>query len=219
MILYFTGTGNSLYVAKKLSAHLGEKLLNIGEKIRANDFSPVDAEGRLVFVVPTYAWRIPRIVEKWIEKTEFQNAQKVWFVMDCGGEIGNAEKYIAALCERKQFDFMGVYPVVMPENYVALFPVPDEKESAEIIEKAAVPIEKAAKLIENGESFPKPRNNLYDRFMSGPVNPLFYSLCVKAKAFKVSEKCVGCGKCEKLCPLGNINLKNNQPVRVTQQGN
>lgn len=212
MVLYFTGTGNSRYVAKKLSSALGEELVDMGKRIKNQDFSLVVAEERLVFVVPTYSWRIPRIVENWIRKTEFGGSHRAWFVMTCGGEIGNALKYIDLLCCEKSFECMGVCPIVMPENYIAMFSVPDEEEAKRIIDSAEPEIQKAADIIRSRISFPATRNNLYDRFMSGPVNTMFYSLCVKADAFKAGEKCTGCGKCAKLCPLSNITLKNGSPV-------
>lgn len=73
-------------------------------------------------------------------------------------------------------------------------------------------IDNVCRQIVTGHAFAAPRNNLYDRVMSGPVNRLFYPLCVKAKAFHVSEDCIGCGKCVKLCPLNNITLENGKPV-------
>lgn len=212
MVLYFTGTGNSRYIAEKLSSALGDELVDMGEKIRQQDFAAVDERERLVFVVPTHAWRIPRIVESWIRKTPFVGCCKAWFVMDCGGEIGDALKYIELLCREKDFESMGVYPIVMPENYVAMFSVPDEEEARKIIQNAEPHIQRAADIIKKGESFPPPRRGLYDRFMSGAVNPIFYSLFVKADAFKAGEKCTGCGKCVKLCPLCNITLENGHPV-------
>ena len=51
-----------------------------------------------------------------------------------------------------------------------------------------------------GQEFPPPRENLYDRFMSGPVNPVFYRFFVKADAFRATDACIGCGKCVELCP-------------------
>ena len=56
--------------------------------------------------------------------------------MNCGGEIGNAEKYLKKLCENVGFEYMGVKEIVMPENYIALFDAPDENEARQIIEKA-----------------------------------------------------------------------------------
>lgn len=212
MVLYFSGTGNSRHAAKKIAEILGDELLDINERIKSNDFGAVEVSKRLVFVTPTYAWRIPNVVTQWISKTIFLGAKSAWFVMTCGGEIGNAEKYNKKLCGEKGFSYMGTAQILMPENYVALFKTPEKAEARRIAEKAEPEIESAAKIIGEEKRFKKPRNNLYDRFMSGPVNVTFYPLCVKAKAFRVTGGCVGCGKCEKLCPLNNIELKNKKPV-------
>lgn len=212
MILYFTGTGNSRYIARRIADKADDVLVSMNEKIKNGDTSTVSAENRFVFVVPTYAWRMPHVVENWIADTEFSGVKKVWFVMDCGGEIGNAEKYIRRLCENKSLEYMGVMQIVMPENYVAMFDVPDDAQAKRIVEKAQPYIERAVELIKAGKPFPAPRNNLYDRFMSAAVNPIFYRFFVKAKDFYASEKCIGCGRCEKLCPLNNIKLKDKKPV-------
>lgn len=106
MILYFTGTGNSRYIAEKLAAHTGDELLCINDRIKTGDKSAVSCRERLVFVTPTYAWRIPRIVRDWISAVEFCGADRAWFVMDCGSEIGDAAKYNRALCAAKGFTYM-----------------------------------------------------------------------------------------------------------------
>lgn len=54
MILYFTGTGNSRYIARHIADSLGDSLLDMNERIKAWDISEVTADKRLVFVVPTY---------------------------------------------------------------------------------------------------------------------------------------------------------------------
>lgn len=207
MILFFTGTGNSRYIARRIADSLGDELLNMNERIKAWDTSEISADGRLVFVVPTYGWRIPRIVEKWIDETPFSGSFKVWFVMDCGGEIGDADKYIRQLCSRKSFDYMGVKQIVMPENYVAMFGVPNDEQAARIIEKAQPDIADASETIKAEKKFAQPRRNAYDKLMSDIVNPVFYKLFVKADAFTANDKCIGCGKCAKMCPLNNIKLK------------
>ncbi len=212
MILFFTGTGNSRYIARRIAVSLGDDLLNMNERIKAWDTSEISADGRLVFVVPTYGWRIPRIVEKWIDETPFSGSFKVWFVMDCGGEIGDADKYIRQLCSRKSFDYMGVKQIVMPENYVAMFGVPNDEQAARIIEKAQPDIADASETIKAEKKFAQPRRNAYDKLMSDIVNPVFYKLFVKADAFTANDKCIGCGKCAKMCPLNNIELKNSKPV-------
>ena len=212
MVLYFSGTGNSRYVAHRIADALDDELFSMNDRIKAEDTLPVKTGERLVVVTPTYAWRIPRLVENWLRRTEFPGVKQAWFVMTCGGEIGNAAKYNRALCREKQLTYMGTAHIVMPENYIAMFNAPQAEEARQIVAKAEPVIDRAASAIATDQAFPPPRGNLYDRFMSGPVNPIFYSVCVKAKAFAAGDVCTGCGQCVKLCPTNNITIQNGRPV-------
>lgn len=106
---------------------------------------------------------------------------------------------------------MGAEEIVMPENYIAMFSVPDEEKSKAIVEKALPKIRLAAEKIAKGERFEEKKYSFVDKLKSGAVNKGFYDFYVNAKGFYVSDACVGCGKCEELCPLGNITLKNAKP--------
>ena len=212
MVLYFSGTGNSRYVAQRICAALGESCIDLSKRIKDNDTSAIEAGERLIFVTPTYGWRVPRIVSEHIEKTWFSGGEKAWFVMTCGSEIGNAAKYSRALCEKKGFEYMGSAQIVMPENYIAMFNAPEKDEARKIVEKAQPDIAFAIECLKNGESFPAPRNNICDRFMSSAVNPVFFALIVKAGPFRVLDGCVGCGKCVALCPTNNIKIVDGRPV-------
>lgn len=212
MVLYYSGTGNSKYAAKRIADALGDELLCANARIKADDTSAVEVGGRLVIVTPTYAWRIPRIVRKWIMKTEFVGVERVWFVMTCGSEIGNAAAYNRALCREKQLVCMGTAQLVMPENYIAMFQAPQAAEARQIVAKAEPDIHRAAAAIGEGRAFAPVRSSLYDRFMSGPVNPVFYSFFVRASAFTAGDACTGCGLCAVRCPTGNITLANGKPV-------
>lgn len=215
MIFYFSGTGNSKHAAEEIAAVTGENAISLNKKIKEGDYKTVTLkEGeRLVFVAPTYGWRIPRVVEDWIKKTEFKNAKNAWFVLTCGGEIGHAYKYIRKLCLEKGFDYMGTAQVLMPENYVAMFRVPDNDEARETVKKAEPVIEDAAKNIFEGNKLFAPRGNyiLYS-FLSGAVNRLFYAFIVKSKKFWVKDNCVSCGKCVEACSLNNVSLQNGKPI-------
>ena len=216
MILYFSGTGNSKYVARRMADALHEPLCNMNDRIKAGDTAPVETGERLIIVTPTYAWRIPRIVREWLMKTALTGAKQAWFVMTCGGEIGNADKYNRTLCQEKGLTCMGTAQLVMPENYIAMFNAPQAEEARQITARAEPDIDRAIAAIAAGENFPPTRNNLSDRFMSGPVNPIFYSFFVKAKAFTASDACVGCGQCAVRCPMNNITLQNERPVWGSQ---
>ena len=114
MVLTFTGTGNSRYVARRIADALGEPLLSINDRLRAGDTAPVETGERLILVTPTYAWRIPRVVRDWLCRTAFPGAERAWFVMTCGSEIGNADHYNRRLCREKGLAPMGTAQIVMP---------------------------------------------------------------------------------------------------------
>ena len=212
MILCFSGTGNSKYVAKRIANALGDALVNLNDRIKASDTSSIETGERVIIVTPTYAWRIPRVVRDWLRKTELRGAKQAWIVMTCGSEIGNADKYNRELCTEKGLSCMGTAQTVMPENYIAMFSAPQADKARQIVAKAKPDIDRAIAAIQAGECFAPTRNNLYDRFMSGPVNPIFYKCFVKANAFTASSACIGCGQCVKRCPMNNVTLKDGKPV-------
>ena len=212
MVLYFTGTGNSKYVAQRIAAALGDTLFCMNDRIRAGDTSPVETGRRLVIVTPTYAWRIPRLVRDWLRSTELRGAEQAWFVMTCGSEIGNAGSYAEKWCRGKGFDFKGCAGVVMPENYIAMFKAPSPKEEAEIIVRANGRLDALAQSIAKGESFTRPQIKLMDRIYSGIVNGAFYPMFVKSRKFRTTDECIGCGKCAVLCPTKSIRIEGGRPV-------
>ncbi len=212
MILCFSGTGNSRYIARRIAEALKDEIVDLNAKIKANDYSRVQTGSDLIVVTPTYAWRIPRIVSEWLSKTELTCAECVWFVMDCGGEIGNAAKYNRQFAAQKHLHYMGTAQIVMPENYIAMFGAPEVEEAKRIVAEAEPDIDAAIAHIKAGQSFPTPRNNLYGCVMSGPVNPIFYQFFVKAAAFRANDACIGCGHCVKNCPMNNIQLEDGKPI-------
>ena len=212
MILYFSGTGNSGYAARRIADGLGEPLLCLNDRIRAGDTAPVETGERLVIVTPTYAWRIPRIVEDWLLHTELAEAKQAWFVMTCGSEIGDADRYNRRLCQAKGLVCMGTAQIVMPENYIALFRAPGPEEARAIVAAAVPGLEEGAECIRRGESLPPVRRGAIDKLKSGPVNAFFYRFIIKAGPFHSTSTCVGCGKCAAVCVENNIRLRDGRPV-------
>ena len=156
MILFFSGTGNSNYVAKHIADALGDALVNLNDRIKASDTSPVETGERVIIVTPTYAWRIPRIVRDWLLKTELRGARLAWFVMTCGSEIGNADKYNRELCAEKAISCMGTAQIVMPENYIAMFSAPQADKARQIVAQAELSIDRAIAAIQRFTHCPQP---------------------------------------------------------------
>lgn len=210
MVLFFSGTGNSEYVAKRIASLLGDDVLNLFSRIRNKDYSEIHSEKPFVVVCPTYAWQIPHILRDYLKNTELTGSKQIYFAMTCGDSIGDAGSYLEKLCREKKMNYMGCEKIVMPENYIAMFNAPNENEAKEIILKASPAIDTVVSYVRNGKKI-ESSTAFYDRFMSSVVNSAFYAICIKDKKFKALDKCTGCGVCEKNCPTKNISLKNGKP--------
>lgn len=212
MVFYFSGTGNSQLAAKELAAAMDDQLIFMNRYMKEKEAQRFDSSKPLVFVAPTYAWRMPKTVEQWILNTQFEGNRNAYFVLTCGENCGNAAAYAKALCRKKNLHYCGLAPVVMPENYLAMFPTPGRAECEALLAQAKPHIAALAEQIGRGDSFSEEKITLKDRLQSGPVNPLFYSFVVKDKGFTVSEACVSCNQCAHRCPLGNITMSGGRPT-------
>ena len=212
MIVYFSGTGNSRYAAETLARELNDELLDAGKEIRAGKKGILHSDRPWIFVAPTYAWRLPHIFSDYIRNAVLTGSKDAYFVLTCGGDIGNAGAYTAQLCEQTGLNDRGILEVIMPENYIAMFDAPGAEEARTIVDRAKPVLSLGAAWIRNGMPFPTRKVTPVDRMKSGIINSAFYRLFVKADSFFVTESCVGCNTCAEACPLNNITLVDGKPV-------
>ena len=108
MVLYFTGTGNSRYLARRVAEGLEMPLYDLNACIKAGDTAPVQTGRDVVLVTPTYAWRIPRVVSEWLGKTELTGAECICYCPKEAIEYGEKSKgkprYHVEALEKKQKD-------------------------------------------------------------------------------------------------------------------
>lgn len=212
MIVYFSGTGNSRYCAQMLASKLEEELTDSFYYIKNQISAELISGTPWVFVSPTYCWQLPHVFADFIRNARLEGCKDAYFVMTCGSDIGNAGAKIEKLCREVGLHYKGVLPVVMPENYIAMFEVPQSELAKKIVIVAKRSLLKAVRAIRKGERFKTSKAKLSDKFKSGPLNPIFYKLFVKAKPFYATDACIGCGKCETACVLGNVTMKDKRPV-------
>ncbi|MFR3911493.1 MAG: EFR1 family ferrodoxin [Clostridium paraputrificum] len=93
MILYFTGTGNSRHIARLISKEIDDEVISINELIKSGSNNEIKSDKPFVIIVPTYAWRIPMVVEKFIKNTKLSGNKKVYFILACGADTGDAASF------------------------------------------------------------------------------------------------------------------------------
>lgn len=212
MILYFTGTGNSKFVADYLADKLDDEVVSLNKIIKSNDKLVCNSEKPYVVVAPIYAWRIPAVVEQAIANSQLNGSKSIYFIVTMGQNSGNADKYLKKIATAKGMNFTGYTGVVMQNNYLFMEKMPKTKEALKVLENAIPKIESIAEAIKNEMPLKKDDKTPLAAFMSSAVNAGFNKFMVKKQAFSADHDCIGCKKCESLCPVNNIEIQKGKPV-------
>ena len=213
MVIYFSGTGNSRFAAEKIAKVTGDELFDSFEYIRARKGADLTAEGVCVFVFPVYVSAPPLVFLDFIRRSRFFYGCRAYFVATCAGGMGAAPAYFEKLSADKCFMYLGTVQVNMPQNYIPYFKIRTPEENKAKLEEALLEIYKIADVIAGGGALPGKRTMIWEKASTAAVLKPYYKLFVSAKKFTSTDKCVGCGKCESLCPLKNITLdEDKRPV-------
>lgn len=212
MVIFFSGTGNSEYVARRIADAIHDDCMNLFDRLKDNDVSQMNSSKPWVVVSPTYAWQLPRIVSKWLARAVLTGNRRIYFVLTCGSETGNAGSRLKELCKLRDMEYMGCAGVVMPENYIAMFSAPEKDEALMIIDRAEKVIDDISFKIGTGKRLVGQKVTPADILKSTVLNPVFYPLFVHAGRFSADDRCTGCGLCARQCVTKNIIIKDGRPV-------
>ena len=214
MVLYFSATGNTEYVAKEIAKIVDDESLNLLQKIRTADYSKIRSEKPFVICAPIYVCEIPYFMSRFLKRVELTGSREVYFIFTSGGYSGCASVLAKRLCNKKGLIYKGSADIIMPRNYIAsdMYPMQDFDTIRVRIEDAKKQTEQTASIIKSGGKLKSRHVFLFETLIIIPFVPLWIKYKLTTKAFYVKDSCLGCGKCAKLCPLNNINIVEKKPV-------
>ena len=213
-IYYFSGTGNTLWSAKKIAEIIGNAsggsdecgLFNIGSEVQKNEIA-LEADA-VVLLFPSYAYGLPLAVRRFVQNAVFKTPYVAAFVT-YGTSPGGTMAALSRILKKKHSGavFFGNIPAV--ENYIAIFGPQKEKKVHKRLAMQREATEKAARCVIERQTG---RVNTF-RPLSALIWLLF-SAGVKIfyKHYRVSAECNGCGICEKVCPVSAVTMHDNRPV-------
>lgn len=218
MIFYFSGTGNSKWIAEQLSGLLHEKLVFIPQAMRdsAMDYH-VSGDERVGFVFPVYSWGPPPIVLRFIERLTLRSDKKnpyLYFVCSCGDDIGLTKQVFRDAIAAKGWSCVAGFSVSMPNNYVLLpgFDVDSKEVEARKLKEAVPWAAEIGRLIEKRVTVFLYEEGRFPFIKTKIINPLFTKWGISAEKFHATDACVACKRCEKACPMNNVVMAGWKPV-------
>ena len=102
MILYFSATGNTEFIAKELAKRLEDECVNLLERIKTQDFSPLHSQKPFIVCAPVYVYEIPRFMTKFLKKLPFSGSKDVYFILTSGGYCGPSGKLLKRIFRAKK---------------------------------------------------------------------------------------------------------------------
>lgn len=203
MIFYFTGTGNSKYVAQALAHRLDTPLISIAEVMRDGAVRDLVPDEPVGVVFPIYAWAPPEMVRQFVHRFPFVEATYAFAVCTCGDDAGNAMRVLA---KRRGKAFDAVYSVTMPNNYIIGFDVDPEPVVAQKLADAKARIGSIGDaLLARKRGVEEVNRGRFAGLKTAIAAPFFDLGGRRTKPFH-AHGCIACGRCAQVCPTRNVTV-------------
>lgn len=214
MVLYFSATGNTAYIARELGKQLGDSCVDLLERIKSGDHSTLHSDTPFILCAPVYVCEMPRFLSKYLRQQAFSGSRDIYCVFTSGGYCGISGVLAKAIFRKKGMRYRGHAEFKMPRNYVVsdAYAMLSPRETEERILAARKKLPETAAAIREGRPLTARHVFLFESVITLPFNPVWCRLKLRAKDFHTTDKCIGCGKCVQLCPLNNISLQDRRPL-------
>jgi Pyruvate/2-oxoacid:ferredoxin oxidoreductase delta subunit len=209
-LFVYTGTGNSLWIARRLAQELKETTLEFMPNVSKNFTVEADRVG---IIFPVHIWGVPAHVIQFINHLQLNPGTYVFALAVNAGQPAATLLQLKKLMSIHNLSLALGYSVVMPSNYIPWGGPGPMETQRRLFTEAEEKVKAIARAVLSGEQKKVERGPLWQNILFSWLYKMsFRHVCKMDKKFWVDDKCNGCGICLKVCPVQNIEMINERPA-------
>lgn len=206
MVFYFTGTGNSLYVAKQIE----EDPISVPQVMRTGNSEFISES--IGIVAPIYGHELPSMVKEFMKKSIF-HTDYFYIILTYGNRHGGAAELAKQFCEDCGIAVNYINVIMMADNWLPGFDMNEQKKIDKKVEEnmAVILADLAAHksiISEVTDADRAAHQQFLGRMSQMPVDAWQHLL-------RVTDACTGCGTCEKVCPSASVHIEDGRAVHIS----
>lgn len=208
-IYWFSGTGNTLLVARAISETLAKHKVDVRlRQITGSEMQDVDADRALGLAVPVAMQGTFHFIWRFIKNLPVTTGTPAFFVDTLLGYSGGVLYPVKRILRAKGYSTIGAKEIVMPSNVFLKHGMTEKKR--EKIGKGLIKAQRFAEKLVEGKTFWVDIPGYSNLLSSISRSERFWKLSrIITPPYIDTSLCNGCGLCVKLCPVGNID---NEPI-------
>lgn len=203
MVFYFTATGNSLYVAKQVD----DNRISIAQAI--HDHEKIYIADTIGIVCPVFGHEMPELVKEFLKASQFKT-DYFYILLTYGNRHSGAAELAKKYVESLEIHPAYINVILMADNFLPGFDMEEEKA---LDKKAEEQIRRIQTDIAQKKIYFSPvtenDRNVHRVFLD-------YIAQMDSSAghdlYKITEECIGCGICAKVCPKKCFHLEGQRSV-------
>lgn len=202
MIFYFSGTGNSKWVAEQVAKQTDDRAYDICDTQMPN----IENEAFIGLVFPIYAWGAAEPMLEFAKSLPVTKAF-TYGICTCGADAGLAMKKLSNI-----YHLDSSYSVTMPNNYIVGTDLEDNAAILKKLDNARIQIPAIVTEIQELQKVYRVSEGSAAFIKSNFATIGFNKFARNTKPFYADENCISCGQCSKNCPVKTISMQNSKPV-------
>lgn len=208
VIFCFSGTGNSLHSAITIAEELrNTDIILMKESTKGYDASKAECIG---FVFPVYYWTMPQFIKEYIQTLSLNSNAYCFAIATSGGFFINVLNDLEKELNQKNISLSYSNKLSMVANYVVEYePFPKAKPALKKANNKLCTI--SSDITKRKTNKPANSNILKEGLRKIPLQFSKY-LEKKDSGFHISDDCISCNLCQKICPRENIVMENEKPT-------